>query len=371
MRAFRILILIFIIFILGRSNSYAQLKQDVPIIPTMSELGIDMQWFLSFQTGEDKGKSISQFGLKRGYVNIKKTINKNFSGRITTDITVDKEGDGMGDVEMRLKYLYLKYSLPSAGIFIKPYLEFGLVHRPWIDFEQEINHYRVQGSMFLERNSVIDSGDNGVTLISLLGEELDKPIQETLSSSFPGKYGSFAIGIFNGGGYHSLEKNIGKTLEGRLTIRPLHNILPGLQFTYHGAYGKGNIAESPDWHYNSGFVSLEQTNLIFTSTYYQGKGNFEGSAIRDTISFDAIPQNGYSLFGELKLFHKSISLFGRYDYFEQKYNSGKNLTKRGITGIAYHFVKNCKVLIDFDKVDYSSNSKKDSHIFEIAIELKY
>jgi len=128
----------------------AQIQETKPLTSYLSNLSIDMQWFLSYRLGKSSGNSCNEFLLKRGYVNIKKKINETFSGRITTDITVDKKGYGEGNVEIRLKYLYLKYQLASFGLLHKPYFEFGLVHRPWIDFEQHINLYRVQGTMFLE-----------------------------------------------------------------------------------------------------------------------------------------------------------------------------------------------------------------------------
>jgi len=99
---------------------------------SISDLSIGMQWYLSYINGEEDGQSFNKFTLKRGYVNIKKKIDDRFSGRITTDLTVDKEGYGEGDVEIRLKYLYLKYQMKSLGVFTKPFFEIGLVHRPWL-----------------------------------------------------------------------------------------------------------------------------------------------------------------------------------------------------------------------------------------------
>ena len=270
-------------FMLSHSVN-AQEQKEKKSASALSQLSIDMQWFLSYLNGKDKGKKFNQFNLKRGYVNIKKKIDDRFSGRITTDITTDKEGDGEGDVEMRLKYLYLKYSLPSGLLFYKPFFEFGLVHRPWLDFEQHINDYRVQGTMFLERNNVINSGDFGVVFLSYLGGEMDKEYQANVSKSYAGKYGSFALGIFNGGGYHALEKNENKVVEGRLSVRPFPQMLPGLQITYHGAIGKGNTIQAPDWNYSSAYLSFESRHLILTTELYSGTGNYKGSSIRDIRS---------------------------------------------------------------------------------------
>lgn len=365
------LLLFLMVLQLSANSIIAQSNQTKFESAYLSNLSIDMQWFLSYLNGENKGKTYNEFTLKRGYVNIKKKINNTFSGRITTDITVDKEGDGEGDVEIRLKYLYLKYQLPSYGIFHKPYFEFGLVHRPWLDFEQHINVYRVQGTMFLERNNVISSGDYGIFFLSLLGDEMNEHYKNTVNKNFAGTYGSFAIGIFNGGGYHALEKNESKSLESRLTIRPFYKTIPGLQFSYHGAIGKGNVAESPEWKYSSAYISYEHEHLIFTSEYYIGKGNYKGSAIQDTVSFEAVPQKGYSLFSEWKMFNRKISLIGRYDIFTQEFNNSDVTTRRTITGFAFHFIRGCKIIVDYDIVKYSNKVRKNSYVFEVAIELKY
>ncbi len=359
-----------IIFVFSNLTS-AQIDKSTLESILFSDLKIDMQWFLSYQNGDNKGKAFNEFALKRGYVNIKKKINDTFSGRITTDITVDKEGDGEGDVELRLKYLYLKYQLPTFAFLNKAYFEIGLVHRPWLDFEQHINRYRVQGKMFLERIRIVNSADFGVVFMSLLGGEMDEKYKKNVNKSFAGKYGSIALGIFNGGGYHELEKNKNKSLEGRVTLRPFHKIIPGLQFTFHGAIGKGNIVESPDWNYNSLYVSYELPNLVLTGEYYNGKGNYEASAIYDLVSFESADQNGYSIFGELKILDSKVSLFGRYDMFTQELQNGDLDSRRLITGLAFHFVKNSKIILDYDRINYSNNTKKDSNIFELAIELRY
>ena len=226
-----ILTVLFLVFTMPLT---AQPANPLEGLARLSDLSIDMQWFLSYQLGESNDAEFNRFALKRGYVNIKKGINKTFSGRITTDITTDREGDGEGDIEMRLKYLYLKTQMPSFGPFHKPYLEFGLVHTPWIDFEQAINRYRVQGSMFLDRNDMVSSADFGVVFMSLFGGTMDKKYTETVNGKYPGRYGSMSVGIFNGGGYHALEYNNNKAVEGRVTIRPIPDRVPGLQVTgYH------------------------------------------------------------------------------------------------------------------------------------------
>ncbi|GJQ61340.1 MAG: hypothetical protein SCALA702_03930 [Melioribacteraceae bacterium] len=353
------------------SVSNAQDNVISEIAKQITGLSIDMQWFLSYQNGKQKGKEFNQFGLKRGYVNIKKRINKTFSGRITTDITTDKEGDGEGDVEMRLKYLYLKTELPDFAFFCKPYFEFGLVHTPWLDFEQHINLYRVQGSMFMDRNKIASSADYGLVFMSNFGGEMDENYKKNVNKSYAGRYGSISVGVFNGGGYHALEKNLNKAFASRVTIRPLPELIPGFQLTYHNAFGKGNTEISPDWNYNSGFLSFESSTFIFTSEYFAGNGNFGGSAVVADPNIRAAEMNGYSFFTELKLFNKNISLIGRYDRIEQEKLVTNLSSDRYIVGVAYHFIKGSKIIIDYDMLDYNDSAIENSNIFEIAVELKY
>jgi hypothetical protein len=335
------------------------------------DFSVDMQWFLAERFGESNNETFNEFTLKRGYVNIKKGISENLSGRITTDITVDEEGDGEGDIEIRLKYLYLKYKINDILFLHKPYFEFGLVHRPWLDFEQNINQYRVQGTMFLERNRILNSADFGVVFMTMLGGEMDENYKKRINKKFAGKYGSFSVGVFNGGGYHALEKNVSKTLEGRFTLRPFPAIIPGLQFTYHGAYGNGNIEQEPHWHYQSAFTSFETPISVLTFETYEGKGNSGGSAIQDTISFSAVPQYGYSAFGEMKFFKSKWSLFGRYDDQILHYNSGTRRNQRFIGGIAYHFHKGSKIIVDYEHLDYRNTATPDAYAIEIGLELRF
>jgi len=304
------------------------------------------QWFLSVQEGDTDGKEFSQFCIKRGYITIKKRLSDRISGRITPDICVDREGDGEGDLEMRLKFCYIDLKLDRIGFLTQPHFEFGLVHRPWLNFEAHINRYRMQGTTFLERNKIFNSCDFGITFFSHLGGELDEDLRKNVHDKYAGKYGSFAIGIHNGGGYHAIEQNTNKTVETRLTIRPAPMIAPGFQLSYLNIFGKGNTQKSPDWTLNALFASLEQHRYILTGTYYKGAGNNKGSAL--DADGDALQQSGFSFFGEMKLFSNKYSLIGRYDQFDDQVDDGANDLQRIIAGVAYHIQGNTRVLVDYD-----------------------
>ena len=349
-------------------NKADQTKSETILSSVLNGLSFEGQWFLSYQNGEKKNKAFNAFNLKRGYVTLKKKFSDHVSARVTQDVSVDRDGDGMGDIEIRLKYGYLRYTFNDLGFFTKPFIEVGVVHRPWLDFEQSINRYRVQDKMFLESSGILSSADYGVTFVSLLGGKIDKEYQISVNKKYPGKYGSISFGIYNGGGYHAIEENQNKFFEGRLSLRPLPEIIPGLQLSYLAGIGKGNTADIPDYKFHTGFLSLENKYYVLTGTYYNGTGNEEGSDIDEFGK--ATDSEGYSFFGELK--YGDYALFSRYDYFEQDKNlSNPYDSKRFIVGAGFLIVKGVRLIVDYSYVNYSLPEKPTDFIFEAAIEFKY
>ncbi|MFW6225201.1 MAG: hypothetical protein ACOC4B_02950 [Bacteroidota bacterium] len=229
-------------------------NDSIPSKKFFQKTHVHGQWFLSYQY--QKPETNNNITLKRGYLTFKQKLNNNLSVRFTQDITLDQEGEDAGNVEMRLKYCYLKVIPQNIDVLNNAYFEIGLVHRPWLDFEQDVNKYRVQGTMFLERIRMYNSADFGVTFVSLLGGEINKEFQEKTGTKQNGRFGSIALGIYNGGGYNAIEYNNNKTFEARLTLRPLFKIAPGIKISYNTAYGKGNRPENPDFHLNSLFTNI-------------------------------------------------------------------------------------------------------------------
>lgn len=354
------------------NNISAQSDQDA-FVETLKKIfnGISFsgQWFLSYQSGRKSNVTDNEFLLKRGYITFQKKFDDHFAARITQDVSVDREGDGEGDIEIRLKYGYLRYQFGSNDILHKPQIEFGLVSRPWIDFEQGINPYRVQGTMFLERYGILSSADYGITFLSLLGGEIDEEYQKKVNKNFPGRYGSVALGIYNGGGYHAIEKNENKLIEGRLSLRPLPDIFPGLQLSYVGAYGKGNSGISPEFKVNTAFLSFETELFILTGTYYEGKG-FENGEKLSPGNFP-YSNNGYSIFTDINIPQTPFSLLGRYDYFNTDASPEKINYKRMIVGISYAFLEGSKIIFDYDRVKRSNFTGNDDYIVEAAVEFRY
>ena len=333
-------------------------------------------WYLSYQNGEigdtSAGEGFSQFAVKRGYFTVKKEFIPWFSSRMTLDVTTVKDTTPpdplAGSIVARIKYLYGQFNLPDFAFFTKPFVEVGVVHMPWLDYEENLNWYRCQDTMFIERNGIFNSADIGINVVSLFGGLMSQEYQTKVNDAYPGRYGSMSLAVVNGGGYTASEKNQNKVLEGRLTIRPLPDIIPGLQLSYFGITGKGNQSTDPDWNVNLGFASFEHEYVVLTGQYYRGKGNQAGSDEND--------KDGYSIFTELKLYNmfkgllNRFSVIGRYDHFDPNTDASDDENSRYIAGVAYYLDKPHKnmLLFDYDTVDYKQHDKSDDKRIQLTLQ---
>ncbi len=355
------ILLVFVILLFLCSGLQAQDEPSNAAIE--KKLETSGQWFLAFQQKETDGQVASNaFVLKRGYITFSKELSKNLSVRFTQDIITDEEGDDAGNIEMRLKYCYLKYVPFNTGVLKKSFLEAGMVHRPFLDFDERINSYRFQGTMFLERYKIINSADFGITYVALLGGELENPSSRGITSGYPGKYGSLAFGVYNGGGYHALELNRGKTVEGRLTLRPFTAFAPGLQVTYAYAGGKGNTASAPRFENHCALISFESRFARTAVQYTKGFGNMAGTLV--TTEGKSMKVEGISAFAEVFAIPAKVSCFFRYDRFEILTSQDKK--QRLIGGLAWSFYKKNRILLD---ADILNNTHTTDRVYELVVEL--
>lgn len=347
-------------------------KDIEKVVKALKGTKFGLLWYLSYMDGQGKdvggtagdGVERSKFAIKRGYFRFTKELMPWFDAHITFDTTQAsiKDSTLSESVQVRIKYAYGKFKLPEFAFFTKPFIEFGVVHMPWLDYEEHVNWYRCQDTMFIERNGTFNSADFGLTFVSLFGGEMSDEYQKNVNNYYAGRYGSMSLGLYNGGGYHASEKNENKVLEGRLTVRPLPDIIPGLQLSYFGITGKGNKDTEPDWNVNLGFASFEHQYVVLTGQYYWGKGNQKGDDEND--------KDGYSVFAEVKP-NKKFSIIGRYDRFDPNTDVSDDENSRYIIGAAYHLDKPHKnmIVLDYDHVNYEASGKKDDKRIQLTLQV--
>ena len=329
----------------------------------LESIDISTLWYLHGRYDGDQ--EALDFRIGRGYLTTDIKPLAWFEARVTMDTHQDESGD----FKVRLKYLHAKLKVPvETDVVSEPYLEFGLVHGPWLDYEEHINLYRMQGTMFMERNGLFNSADLGVTAVVLLGRKLDKEYQDAVSKAYPGTWGSLALGVYNGGGYHALEENDDKVFEARLSVRPLGQLLPNLQLSGLVIYGAGNVESEPDWHNYAGMLSFEHQWFTIAAQFATGKGNKEGKMI--DAKGNSIDFNGFSVLGELKVAPIDSSLVARYDWFDWNTDDDTGVIQRIIGGLAYRFYKQNTLLLDLDYAMHEEEGVEDEWQLTLTLQVK-
>lgn len=347
-------------------------SKKTDISPALKGLSIGGVAFIDYsfgQTGGSTKSNYNRFTLQRGYINIKKEITPWLRARITTDIKTSSTATG--DYTIRMKYFYADFLTPDLGPLTSNDVRAGLGQTPYLDFEESFNGYRMQSAMFQDKRGLITSSDLGVSVLGNLGGRLTKEqATEVGSSNYDGRYGTYHIGVYNGGGYGaSTENNQDKSIQGRVTIRPLPDMLPGLQLTYLGITGKGNANDSATgkpqgWLNNTGLLSYQHRYGAVSAEYMTGRGSNGG----DTSS--AKKKNGYSLFARVTMpFYEKVSVFGRYDSLDPDKDTSNDRIKTYIGGVSYRITGDNYLVAAYEKTQDQTkpqDDKKGQVVLQVA-----
>jgi len=332
---------------------------------TLEGMSFGVKAYIDYSNGQtplDDGEyeNYNRFALTRGYFTATKKMLPWLGMRLTIDVTQD----ATGDYKVRQKYFYGELRPEDVGPLTGMRAEIGLGHMPWLDFEEHINPYRGQGTMAIERAHVFNSADVGLSLRGDFGEPLEDAKTTIGNSHYAGRYGSWHVGVYNGGGYHAKESNENKVLEGRLTVRPLPDIVPGLQVSTLAIYGKGNtlsakLGDYPDYVVALGMLSFQHPMVVLTAQYYQTEGNANGEWI-DPILGEALVTEGYSIFGNLAVpdTEDRLAVFGRLDQFDidaDHVMADKTAYTMIMGGVAYDLYKGNTILVAYEFTSFEDD----------------
>ncbi|NDY42387.1 hypothetical protein G3N55_05965 [Dissulfurirhabdus thermomarina] len=349
----------------ARIRGEAEAAPPAELPPALQGLKVGVLAYLDYAAGEaaapaDASTSFNRFTLTRGYLTVQKTLAPWLGARITTDIHRDADEDW----KVRLKYLYAEIRPGDLGPLTGLKLEIGQGHIPWLDFEEHVNPYRCQGTMAVERAGIFNSADIGVSLRGGFLGRLAGAARRTGNPHYDGRYGSWHVGVYNGSGYHASEKNGNKVLEGRFTLRPLPDLVPGFQLSYLGIRGEGNTAfvptgGYPDYAVHLGMASFEHPWVIATAQVFTTEGNAQGTYV-DALG-RALDTGGYSFFCRVAMPvpGRRLALLGRFDHFDAD-TDGRVARDAGydmwIAGLSYDFHKGNMLLLAWEATDYGRDS---------------
>jgi hypothetical protein len=202
------IILSIVVLVISVCPSLAQSAQTPPpapaAVPAEPDYPIVRVGVLSYVQYDDELKnrdSFNAFDVTRAYLNVNGQLSKNVRFRFTPDVRRATDGSLSGTLVLRVKYAFVEFDNVKAA---RSWVRFGAHQTPWLDFEEGIDRYRVQGTMFAEREALIPgSSDFGVGYFTPLGKYLD-----------------IQTGIYNGEGYAQADPNKYQRVQGRATVRP-------------------------------------------------------------------------------------------------------------------------------------------------------
>lgn len=260
------------------------------------------------------------FELRRNYLQVKGFFNDKDYWRVTLDTTKElASSTSYANAFVKYAYMYLDGVLPYTGV------EFGIAHRPWIDYEEHNGwFYRSFNKVMIEEKGT--ATESGVDLVN----------SADLGINFKTKTENFSseIGLFNGEGYHAdkaaanQENSSDLSVEWRLTG---HLIGSGTkvgkndrtkdEYAHISTFGlisqnhkDDTVAVNGAGEYDRTFYGIHtvynQPLFLIAAQYIIAEDEAKNRIITDGKEYDA-----FSINAEVRPF-KDWTIIGRYDDYK-------------------------------------------------------
>lgn len=290
------------------------------------------------------------FESRRNYVQVKGFFNDKDYFRVTLDTTKELASTtSNANIYVKYAYMYLDNILPYTGV------EFGIAHRPWIDYEEHNSwYYRSFNKVLLEEKGT--ATEAGLDLVN----------SADLGANFKTKTQNFSseIGIFNGEGYHADKAAANQQNDSKLSVEwrlTGHILGDGKKLgkndrtkdTYanlstFGLISKDHkddsVAPGAAGEYDRTFYGIHavynQPLFLVAAQYLIAEDKARNAAITDGKEYDA-----WSINAEIRPF-KDWTVIGRYDDYKiDKVAMGTGVNsvsadgQKVIAGLAYKYNK--------------------------------
>jgi len=275
----------------------------------------------------DTAKHANNFDVTRAYINV---IGR-FAHGIMTRVTPDIYRVADGSLSYRLKYAFVQWTPDSAGPLS---FKLGMLNTPFVEWEEQLWDYRMQGTIALDRNGYLSSSDFGFLIDGNWGSEA-----VTMSA-----------GVINGENYNRPLGDKGKDLAARLSVRLLStddaSRTGGLRVTGYGQTGKPTGGGT-------------RQRLVGVLSYRSRLLTLAGEAAVTKDSVLTTPVSAerkgrvFTTFGVLRVPPSSkLQFIGRLDSIDPDTDADDDRHTRFIVGIGYQLTPNLRLLADLDKVSY-------------------
>ncbi len=302
--------------------------QDSPPKPTVTVGGVVYAQYL-YQL-KDTAAHVNNFDVSRSYINVIGKFPQGLNTRVTADIYRNTDGS----LAYRLKYAYAGYTPEGSALTFK----LGQIHTPWLDWEEALWDYRMQGQMALERGGYISSSDFGLGVDGNWGK--DKVNAQ--------------VGLYNGENYNKAPGDKRKDAMGRVSVRAMEtddgSRVGGLRLTGYAQYGKptgGGVRER-----YVGLVSYKSKMLTLAGEYARTYDRQDAPAAPALPDLAKIDGQVFSFFGVAHIPQTKAAVVARVDITDPNTDVSDNRQTRFIGGVSYQLTPALRLLADVDNLAF-------------------
>src|SRR5207249_4368363 len=301
-------------------------QQTAPPPPQVTVSGVVYGQYL-YQLKDSLGAGDpNQSSSQRAYINV---LGK-FSGGLRTRVTGDLQPSGSGNQMLRLKYAFAAWTPAGSDLTYK----LGLLHTPWLDWEEALWDYRMQGTMALDRNGYATAADFGA---GIDGKWQDDQVNGQLT-------------VVNGEGYSGGTGDNRKDVMARVSVRLVktddNSRVGGLRITGYAGVGKPTSGGTRNRFL--GMLSYRSKQFTLAAEY---------AATKDTVTAPPVPETTgrvISAFGVYHVQSSGVTLIARVDVVDPNTSVSGDRQTRVIGGISYQVTPNLRVLADVDNLSYET-----------------
>lgn len=280
----------------------------------------------------DAADDYNAFDLTRAYVSVRGDLGHGLTSRVTSDVYRVPDGS----LDLRLKYAYATWRPEQGSIGFTA----GMMQTPWVDFEEAMWGYRMQGRIALDRNGYLTSSDLGLGL----------------DGSWNLEAVSVQAGVFNGEGYDDLEGDRHKDVAARVSFRLLatddDSRTGGVRLSALGHYGVptgGGVRSRA-----AGMLSWKSRLATLAAEYAAAGDRRDDPDDGSAPDIETIHGRVITAFGVLRIPGSRAALVARVDAVDPDTDQSGDRATRYIAGISYAVTPNLRVLADVDHVHYET-----------------
>jgi hypothetical protein len=257
-----------------------------------------------------------------------------FPAGVLTRVTADVYTSG-SSLTYRLKYAYAAYTPQGSPLTFK----LGLIHTPWLDWEEHLWDYRMQGTMPIERNGPYASSAD-------FGAGIDGSWTRDLIN--------FQLAVVNGEGYGGGVGDQRKDVQARASIRLLKtddmSRVGGLRLGGYAGLGKPTSGGTRKRFI--GMASYRSRSLTLAAEIASTKDTVTGATPPPPAPRPSTTGRLIAGYAVINVQGTKAAVIGRVDFYDPNTAATDDRQTRVIAGASYQVAPQLRLLADLDRVSY-------------------